>query len=153
MQPAKNQHINNPPNQQFCLNQISSLVISIIKSKQTTTFQEVTDCVLANQLNQKDSDKGRTSRRRIYDVINVCEAAGLVKKENKALIYQPLIECHTEETQNENKLLEKCQELTNSITSKLRIFLLYKSLIERNQRLRRPPKAVQLPAIFVEFTC
>ena len=141
-----------PSNQQLCLNQISSLVISIIKSKQITTFQEVTDLVLAQTQAQKDSDKDRTSRRRIYDVINVCVAAGIVRKENRNIIYQPTAPNSEEaETSKEAELYNSCNELTNGIISKLQIFLLYKSLIERNQNVNRPPNAVQLPAIFVGF--
>ena len=139
-------------NQQISLNRISSLVISIIKTKQITTFQEVTDLVLEQTQANKDSDKDRTSRRRIYDVINVCVAAGIVRKENRNIIYQPN-GANSEESDAEKqaKLYNSCNELTNSILSKLKIYLLYKSLIERNQNVMRPPNAVQLPAIFVGF--
>ena len=136
---------------QICLNQLSSLVMSIIKSKKTTTFQEVTDLVLAEN-SVTNNDKERTSRRRVYDVINVCVSAGIVIKEGKTLIYNPIDDSEgiTESTSNETNE-DKIEALQESITKKLQIFLLYKTLMERNQRVMRPPSSVQLPAIFVGF--
>ncbi|EAY22966.1 hypothetical protein TVAG_077130 [Trichomonas vaginalis G3] len=95
----------------------------------------------------------KTTRRRVYDVLNVFLAAGLITKESKNIYYakQGFIQKVPQIPQEDQELCNRCEQLKESVIRKLKAYLLYRSLVERNQTKIRPSGSVQLPAIFVEF--
>lgn len=140
-------------NKPVTLNTISSITLNIIRSKQTTTFSEVADLVIKNCTGNIETGNEKTTRRRVYDVLNVFLAAGLIKKEAKNINYVQNSETQNNQpiSEEDSQLANQCEQLRESVINKLKAYLLYRSLLERNYNKSRPTESVQLPAIFVEF--
>lgn len=142
----------NTQNSTLPLSALSSVILSIIRAKQTTTFSEVADLVIQNYNTNIDNGNDKTTRRRVYDVLNVFLAAGLIIKESKNIHIVHSQNSKASMVPDEDKqLYSKCEQLRESVIRKLKAYLLYRSLIERNQSKNRPSGSIQLPAIFIEF--
>ena len=136
----------------FNLIDLSSFALHFIREKKTTTFQEVTDKIIEIS-KQYETGSEKTTRRRVYDVINVFISAKLVERQNKQLTYINQAKFDTEElNKQEQEAKERIDALENEIIEKANIYLKYMALIDRNKKIGvRPQSSIALPAIFVSF--
>jgi hypothetical protein len=139
----------------LCLSNVASMVLSIIEKAATTTFSGVADQIVAaiGPAEAGSASEQRTLRRRVYDVLNVFCAVGLVTKDSKGIAFQqtgvPRLRASSDAAQQAKARLAVKEGV---LVEKANMLLSHRLLIERNQTRRRPPTAVQLPSIFVAFS-
>lgn len=63
------------------LKSLTSQVQSIIREQEFLTFEQIIDCLLL------DSSEERNTKRRVYDCLNVMEAAGAIQKSGKRFFW------------------------------------------------------------------
>lgn len=133
----------------LCLSSLAEDVLHFIQERTNTTFQEVADMIVSKD----DSSNEKTTRRRVYDVLNVFAAAGLISKEARSIKYQPL--AHISELDNlspqDKDLAKDCEDKRTMLMQRIKLLLSYKALIARNKQVARPVNAVQMPVIIVGF--
>ena len=146
----------------LCLNNLSALVLKFLKKNQTTTFSKVADMVI-HEISQTYGDVSvdKTTRRRVYDVLNVFLASGLITKEGKTIQFHQNSKngiSLNNENSNDNELSNEDEELMainnekkQQLISKIKLYLTYRSLILRNHSILKPPNAIHLPAIIIGF--
>lgn len=128
--------------------------MSFLRMKQVTTFQEVADYIVAKIGHQKSERSAeKTTRRRVYDVLNVFLASELITKENKSIRYQSLVALSDDTAMppTSQDLARVCKEKQEQLVRLIRLLLAYKSLIARNEKTMRPPTAIPVPFIIVGF--
>ena len=138
----------------LCLNNLAESVMSFLRMKQVTTFQEVADYIVAKIGHQKSEPSAeKTTRRRVYDVLNVFLASELITKENKSIRYQSLVALSDDSAMppNSQDLARVCKEKQEQLVRLIRLLLAYKALIARNEKTMRPPTAIPVPFIIVGF--
>jgi hypothetical protein len=137
----------------LCLNNLAVSVMRFIQAHQTTTFQEMADMVCSEIVKTSDEPGiDRTTRRRVYDVLNVFLAADLIDKDGKTIRFrkvQPRLP--SEIPEEDRSLAHECEERQEILASKIRLLLSYRSLVQRHSKMQRPPTAIRLPAIIVGF--
>ena len=136
----------------FNLIELSSYALNYIREKKTTTFQEVTDKIIEIS-RQYETGSEKTTRRRVYDVINVFISAKLVERQNKQLTYVNKANLDNSDLyKQEQEISERIEALKQKIIEKANIYLKYMALIDRNKKAGvRPQNSIALPAIFVSF--
>lgn len=136
----------------LCLTNMASKILSILKQKENTTFQEVADDIV-NDIGPDvaDANNERTLRRRVYDVLNVFVAAGFITKDNKKITYTPP-RTSSGQPMETAALEEKIQAKQTALVDKIRMLLMWKLLIERNKHIIRPSVTVPIDnTLFVGF--
>ena len=136
----------------LCLIKMASMILSIVRAKETTTFSEVADDII-NSLGVEvaDANNERTLRRRVYDVLNVFVAAGFIAKDNKKIMYThpPELETCVIPTPD---MFDKVQAKKTALADKVKMFILWRLLIERNKGREKPSGAVPIDkTLFVGF--
>ena len=121
----------------ICLKALAPHTMELIRDLKSTTSEDIATCIIEKLTFQHPGLKGQdTIKRRIYDVINVLSAAGVIDKVGKQIIYQGtspffksipvnssvLSENDINRIKNKEKLLE----------SKIALLTLFKALIQRN---------------------
>jgi hypothetical protein len=132
---------------------LSSLVLSILRETETIPFEDVADRLLSQIPGGPEPPDHRTLRRRVYDVLNVFCATGIVAKDNKILRYQPR-GCVLAPLDPQNPVQQAKERLLVKeavLAEKGRLMILYKLLIRENCQRKRPSTAVQLPSLFAGF--
>jgi hypothetical protein len=137
------------------LGHMTSSVHTVLKSQLATTFQEVADQVVRELgLDPRDVENERTLRRRVYDVLNVFVAMGLVIKEGKSIRYRPS-ETLFRRTVSSANLQDKeirIRSLELDLIGKSRILVGWELLISRNRSLPRPTVTIPVTkTLFVGF--
>ena len=137
----------------LCLNNLSARVLNFIEKNPSTSFTEVADTIMEDISGDENKNSDKTTRRRVYDVLNVFYAAGIITKDSKSIQYHPLSQNLYNEfvPESEQEIAQRCREKKQFLLQKISLILSYKSLIERNQTKNRPPSAIQLPALLVGF--
>jgi hypothetical protein len=138
----------------LCLRNVASLVLSIVEKAKTTTFSGVADQILAaiGPAEAGSASEQRTLRRRVYDVLNVFCAVGLVTKDSQGITFQrTCVSCRVSSSDGAQQVKSRLAVKEGLLVEKANMLLSHRLLIERNQKRRRPPTAVQLPLIFVAF--
>ncbi|OHS94122.1 hypothetical protein TRFO_11411 [Tritrichomonas foetus] len=138
----------------MCLARVASLVYSTLEKKQQTTFVEVADSILMeispDQVDQ--SGDQRTMRRRVYDVLNVLCAAGIITKDQKIISFNPyMINSLSPSSNDLREMKDRITQKERILVERATLLLFYKLLINRNSTTQRPPTTIQLPAMFVGF--
>jgi hypothetical protein len=105
-----------------------------------TTFAAVADDIIRSTGSSATED--RAVRRRVYDILNVLHACRMVDKTKTHIRITS-----SAALANGDHLAEKRKRLAERFALLVR----YHALIERNRRIARPPRAIQLPALFVSF--
>jgi hypothetical protein len=130
---------------------MASTVRSILNESSWTSFAEVAERVIGvieHQETGSVSDQ-RTLRRRVYDVLNVFSAMGLIVKDSKSIRYriaEPQKSVDAREQARARLLLKE-----KILADKARLLLGHLLLIERNRGRVRLGNAIQLPVLFVAF--
>jgi hypothetical protein len=93
-----------------------------------------------------------TIRRRIYDVINVLSAAGLIDKVGKQIVWRGsrqtiLAAARPQPALGDAKSRASGKEML--LQNKVALLTLYKTLLKRNFERDPPPDAIALPVIFI----
>ena len=134
----------------LCLIKCASMTLDMLKRKEAMTFAEVADNIVASMgPSAVDGNNERTLRRRVYDVLNVLVAAGFVAKVNKKLMFTKPWKIPESATQFGLKVERKKVALQD----KLKIFALWKLLIQRNKEgITKPTATIPIDkTIFVGF--
>lgn len=135
------------------LNSLAEDISHFIQEKVATTFQDVADMIV-EKITQDDaeSNNDKTTRRRVYDVLNVFLAAGVITKEGKQIRHQPLAHISEMDLMEQDRALSEDVEHKKALLiQRIKLLLAYKSLMVRNSQQRRPASAIQMPAIIVGF--
>ena len=74
----------------YSLSEISKLVLDIIKKEKIKTINGITDCILKTLKPENDEKIQKNIQRRVYDSINIMNAAGLLQKNKQQIKYIPL---------------------------------------------------------------
>jgi hypothetical protein len=70
----------------LCLNNLAASVMKFIEAARVTTFQDVADRLILEVSRFLRENKGdKTTRRRVYDVLNVFLAPGLIERSGKSI--------------------------------------------------------------------
>jgi hypothetical protein len=128
--------------------------MKLVQSKQTTTFQDTADAVVGDlKHSQHSQNDEKTTRRRVYDVLNVFLASGVITREGRSIRFRPLGATTplSDVPECERPLAESCEQKQSKLISKIKLLLAYRGLIHRNSTGLRPATAIQLPAIIVGF--
>ena len=102
--------------QKYSLIEISKLVLEYIKKEKSKTGNEITEYILKSLVPGKDKKIQKNIQRRVYDAINIMNAAGLIQKNKQQVKYIPLKEKNKEEKNivlniNENNEEKKMSEI------------------------------------------
>jgi hypothetical protein len=129
------------------------MVLCVLEKAKTTTFSKVADQVVAalGQHEVGSASEQQTLRRRVYDVLNVFCAAGLVTKDSKAITLRPISAPPSMPSEATQPVRSRLAIKEATLIERAQLLIYNKLLIDRNRRRMRPPFAVQLPAIFVAF--
>lgn len=139
-----------------CLTSLSNVVLDIIRTNDALTFQEVCDLIIKNHSKVLDKSKDKTSKRRIYDVINVFIAADLIKKEQKLIRISNTFERNIRSGENsilkENcvKIKEEILKKQSYLMGKIQSYLLLSELVEVNRHRICGMFDTKIPAIFIK---
>lgn len=147
-----------------CLKAIAPRLTDLMRELgNATTDGVVTMLINRIVVENNNSISQDTVKRRIYDVINVLSAAGIIEKSGKKLIWHglnvmnPKREQADRPAEMEPKPSEKTPEQESLETkekylySKIKRLVLYKTLIQRNTTVPRPENAISLPSIIIGF--
>ncbi|CAD7012199.1 transcription factor Dp isoform X1 [Ceratitis capitata] len=134
-----------------------------VKEKGVTTYNEVADELVAEELNMNSIDSAncdqKNIRRRVYDALNVLMAMDIISKDKKEIRWIDLPsnsaeQCTELERQNEarrQRIQQKYQQLNELLLHQVA----FKSLIERNREAEQQGNvpttnsSIQLPFIIV----
>jgi hypothetical protein len=123
------------------LSALATLVLQHLTATRQTTFAAVADAIVRSAESPARDDRGL--RRRVYDILNVLLACRMIDKTKTHICITAARPCEAEP----RSLAEKRERLRERSA----LLAWYRALIERNRRMARPPRAIQLPALFVSF--
>ena len=135
----------------------------IVREYGTATTEEIATVVITKFQGSIDNSKTTTQdtiRRRIYDVINVLAASGLIEKVGKKITWNsttPYLQALpsgdsslNQITTNEDKIIEsRIKEKEAQLRAKICLLTLYKALTERNFPKSASEKDISLPTILI----
>jgi hypothetical protein len=128
--------------------------MKVIQSNPVTTFQDAAD-VVVEEMRAEHSGHGddKNTRRRVYDVLNVFLASGLIIRDGRSIRFRglgtpPPIE---EIPESERAFARTCELKQARLVGQIKLLLGYRALIARNASQPRPASAVPLPTIIVGF--
>ncbi|XP_014090828.2 transcription factor Dp isoform X1 [Bactrocera oleae] len=134
-----------------------------VKEKGVTTYNEVADELVAEELHMNSIDSAncdqKNIRRRVYDALNVLMAMEIISKDKKEIRWIGLPSNSAEQCSELERQNEECRQRIQQKHQQLNELLLhqvaFKSLIERNKEAERqgnvptPNSSIQLPFIIV----
>lgn len=137
----------------LCLKSLAHCTLEVIREMGNTTSEDLATVIISKFLRAQPNLTGQdTIRRRIYDVINVLSATGVIEKSGKQLVFRGYKAVpggkfmQPQSSENEARIATKEKILRDKIS----LLVLYKALLKRNYaRGQPPPDAVHLPAIVV----
>jgi hypothetical protein len=131
---------------------MAATIHSILQTSESTSFSDVADRVIRRLDEEEIGAVGeqRTLRRRVYDVLNVFCATGLVVKDSKTIRYLPMVS-GGRSSEIAQQIRERLVFKEKILLEKTKLFLGHQLLIQRNRDRERLGTATQLPAIFVAF--
>jgi hypothetical protein len=125
------------------LSNMASKILSILKTRHSTTFQEVADEVVREVGSEDaDSENERTLRRRVYDVLNVFLATDLVERDGRSVRFRR--SRSRREYSATNSLAQRIRNLEIDLQSKARVLLGWELMMLRN-RLQIEEDSVTVP--------
>lgn len=146
------------------LRHFSMKVCEKVKDKGSTTYNEVADELVAEEVESCQSSETtncdqKNIRRRVYDALNVLMAMNIISKDKKEIRWiglptNSVQQCNSLEKENQKRkerIERKQQELKELLLQQISL----KSLVERNKKAERqgtiptPNSSIQLPFIIV----
>lgn len=147
------------------LKHFSMKVCEKVKSKGTTTYNEVADELVAEFSNDPTLTLGgdgsepfdqKNIRRRVYDALNVLMAINVISKEKKEIKWIGLPTNAAQECSNleeeKKRLIDMIEEKRKQLRSLVIQQIAYKKLVERNKSTRQELSAnaiIKLPFIVI----
>ncbi|XP_037949946.1 transcription factor Dp isoform X2 [Teleopsis dalmanni] len=145
------------------LRHFSMKVCEKVKEKGTTTYNEVADELVTEEIKNSSYDSvncdQKNIRRRVYDALNVLMAMQIISKDKKEIRWIGLPTNSVEQIQHIEKENEERRERIKQKHQQLRELLMqqvaFKSLIERNKESEHlgnvptPNSSIQIPFIIV----
>jgi hypothetical protein len=134
---------------------MSSLVLSTVQTNRVTSCAKIADEIvnLLSQTNPEAKNNQRTITRRVYDVLNVFAAAGLISKTDTEVRFQP-----GAGPAKRIEIIEQMRVIKSRIALKeaglierAQLHVCFGLLIERNHGRQLPVPAFALPLLFVGF--
>jgi len=136
----------------ICLKEISSHLCSLMREIKKSTCENIASMLISQMTVINTNLTGQeTIRRRIYDVINVLSAAGIIDKSGKQLVWNGFGSLST----NHPPAAKKNQEdhdfgiKEHKICQKVHTLTIYKALIHRNMVTHKPIGSVHFPLILI----
>lgn len=118
------------------MSDLSKPVIETISNLGITTMKDVA-CMIAQQMFPES--KHKTAQRRVYDVISILIAAGIIIKDKKNLSINPSYRSKIYRPNEKTaEFIEKSHQLASTLL-----------LIRRNSKFNRPQMTTSLPSIFI----
>jgi hypothetical protein len=135
----------------LCLSNMSSMILSVLKSRDHTSFQEVADAVVSGIGDPIDTDNERTVRRRVYDVLNVFMAAGFIERDSQTrAIAVTLNHNQGESAVDMHQKVVKSKRV--QLADKVRMFIGWRLLMQRNMKRTPPDRPIPLlHTLFIGF--
>jgi hypothetical protein len=139
-----------PSSARLCLKDLAPHTLEVMRELESTTSEDIAtltiDKLLRSNPNLTSQD---TIRRRIYDVINVLSAAGVIDKVGKQIIWhggrRPVLHSAAPKAADESGIAVKEKALRDKVS----LLTLYKALIKRNFSREPGPDALPLPVILI----
>lgn len=139
----------------LCLKSLAPPTVEVLKELGTTSSEDAATYIISqlsksshNEISGQD-----TIRRRIYDVINVLSASGIIDKVGKQIVWRGFQIYNPKEIKITNSISpvveQRIANKEKSLREKVRLLTLYKVLIARNFIPKTPKNAVYLPSIII----
>jgi hypothetical protein len=130
---------------------MSSTILSVLKSRENTSFQEVADAVVSGIGDPMDTNSERTVRRRVYDVLNVFMAAGFIERDaqTRAIAFT---QTHSQGESPVDLRHKVVKSKRVQLADKVRMLIGWRLLMQRN--MARPPPDRPIPlrhTLFIGF--
>jgi hypothetical protein len=139
----------------LCLNNLAASVMKFIKAAQVTTFQDVADGLILEVSRFPRENKGeKTTSRRVYYVLNVFLAPGLIERSRKSIRFcLPWggTDGETADSDEVRRGVSACEAKQQLLNDKIKLLAAYKGLVTGNSAVQRPRSAIKLPSIIVGF--
>lgn len=133
---------------------VTTRVFAILQERGTTSFDEVAEEILAKMGTDTElstPNEQRTLRRRVYDVLNVLCAAGIVAKDNRTITFQTANAQIKGASQMVQTLQARVEAKRNSLLEKTKLLIYHKLLMNRNSKSDVPQHLAKLPLILLGF--
>ena len=141
----------------YSLIEISKLVLDYIKKEKNKTGNEITEHILKAFKPEKNEKIQKNIQRRVYDAINIMNAAGLIQKNKQQIKYIPLKEKNKNENNfknaiklnfneiNEEEVMKEKKALEEEYLQKLnQLNMLRQVLLEKYIKLQNYQKNINI---------
>jgi len=119
------------------LRHFSYLVMSKVEEKGTTTYQQVSDEIVAEMAETHTSKETSNIKRRVYDALNVLKSIGIISKQKKSIAWEGFPHHSAqalEQLQNQKrKILERIAQKEENLQELQTQFNSYQLVALRNQ--------------------
>ncbi|EAY20676.1 hypothetical protein TVAG_163720 [Trichomonas vaginalis G3] len=138
----------------ICLKAIAPRLLELMRSMKSTTSETIAT-MLINLLavEAAGSFSQETVRRRIYDVINVLSATGVIEKDGKKLTWRGLNNPNAPSQDPSQNVPPSLLMKERNLHDKLRLLAAYKALIRKNFPQVRPSNGLPARVIIFGTTC
>jgi hypothetical protein len=141
-----------PSSARLCLKDLARHTLEVMRELESTTSEDIATLTIDKLLRSNPNLTGQdTIRRRIYDVINVLSAAGVVDKVGKQILWhggrRTVLPAVASKAADESGISAKEKVLRDKVS----LLTLYKALIKRNFTREPGPDALPLPVILIEI--
>jgi hypothetical protein len=135
-----------PGHSRLCLKAIAPTTLDVMLELGTTTSEDIATMIINSYMRANPNLSGQeTIHRRVYDVINVLSAAGVIDKVGKQVVWRGGRPAAPGSGACEERIRTKEQMLSD----KVKLLTLYKVLIKRNFVRDPAPDTMTLPVILI----
>ena len=147
----------------YSLIEISKLVLDYIKKEKNKTGNEITEHILKAFKPEKNEKIQKNIQRRVYDAINIMNAAGLIQKNKQQIKYIPLKEKNKNENNfknaiklnfneiNEEEVMKEKKALEEEYLQKLnQLNMLRQVLLEKYIKLQNYQNNININIFFID---
>jgi hypothetical protein len=137
----------------LCLKTIAPHTLEVMRDLGTSTSEDIATIMINNYKRTNPNLSGQdTIRRRIYDVINVLSASGIIDKVGKQIVWRGgrrTVVAPPRAALGSDACEERVRMKEQMLSDKVKLLTLYKVLIKRNFVRERPSDAMILPVILL----
>jgi hypothetical protein len=137
----------------LCLKTIAPHTLEVMRDLGTSTSEDIATMIINTLMRNNPNLSGQeTIRRRIYDVINVLSAAGVIDKVGKQVVWRGTrrsIPAAVRPAAPADSIGERVRMKEQLLCDKVRLLTLYKVLIQRNFPRDPSPNPLALPLILI----
>jgi hypothetical protein len=143
-----------PPHSRLCLNALAPHTLDVMRELETTTSEDIANMIIDKLTRTTPSRSSqKTIRHRIYDVINVLSAAGVVDKVGKQIVWHGGRQAPNARpnaapraTGDDDARIAAKERM---LRDKVSLLTLYKALIKRNFAHEPTADVLGLPVILL----